>query len=364
MSGIREQQVEHAQPREPYTAVSHRGSGRRVEAPRYVNRWGIRGSPQPFVCKQIAGYHFFVQGQRANLERLCDRFLNEPSDGELIYRPAGNVVLFMFNHAAALSCLDLAYQHMGWSPETEMAVMVPTVAVRRAGGVEVADHLAWFTPYIFVDNPAALIWGRETHGFPKELGWFSFPPTPAVAHRFTLDAFALRRFSPHSRMSRLRLLEVERLPESDSNGPPHGSLRAAADLLAEAWPTMAHTASAIRQALATEPPVVVPGVRLAQSLLADFGRWDLPMVFLRQVYDAANGEYAAYQAIMEAMMQITSFRGAHALKGDYQLRLFPCDSHPLHEDLGIEEVQPVRLAYHVDADATLSAGKTLWEVRR
>jgi hypothetical protein len=320
----------------------------------YVNRWGLRGSPQPFTCDGLISHQFVVQGRLSSLQGLCDRYLNRPSQGELCYRPVTQNVMVMFNYARSIRCVDRAYQHMGFSPETEVAFMVLTVAVREVDGRTVADHLAWFVPYIFVDNPAALTWGREIHGFPKELGWIELPVDPQAADRLTLDCFGLRRFHPTERMCRRRLLEIERIPEGAAGQPDRAISNSAR------WTSPTGALRAARDALLGPGRPTLPGMSFSRSLFSSVTSWDVPMVFLKQMYDAEDGDRASFQAIVEAGMRVSAFRGWGLIPGQFRLNLEPMESHPIEEDLGLEPRQPVQLAYWVEFDAVLSAGRTVW----
>jgi hypothetical protein len=95
--------------------------------------------------------------------------------------------------------------------------------------------------------------------------------------------------------------------------------------------------------------------------LAEAARWDVPLVFLKQFPAVEDGERACYQAVVEAPLRVTTFRGARFLPGSYQFRLFRCDSHPLDEDLGLNETQTPALCYWLDFDGTLEYGRTIWE---
>src|SRR5438552_5944102 len=99
--------------------------------PRYVSRWDIGGSPQPFAATGILGYHFFLHAKLANLEQLCDRYLNEPSQGRLHYVPVLPYVILEFIHTRQLSCLAPTYRRIGWSSEMNAAFLVLTASLKR-----------------------------------------------------------------------------------------------------------------------------------------------------------------------------------------------------------------------------------------
>jgi hypothetical protein len=302
----------------------------------------------------MLSYHFVLEGKLANLERLCDRYLNEPSQGMLHYVPVFPFVFLAFTQAKRLSGIAPSYHHLGWSPEVEVAVFVLTASLKRQVSPPEVDHLAWFVPYIFVDNPLAVTWGREVHGFPKELGWIEMPVDRQVPDRLTLDAFALRTFSPYSRLTRLRLLAVNR---EGANGEfPGGPL-----LGAPTWTSPLGALRPLAERLFGDKSPPLLGKSFFQTTLAETTRWDVPQVFLKQFSAVEDGERACYQAIVESSLRVTNFRGARLLPGAYQFRLFPCDSHPIDGDLGLSETQPSVLSYWLDFDGILEFGRTVWE---
>jgi hypothetical protein len=323
------------------------------QRPPYVNRWEITGSPQPFGCVHMLSYHFALRGNQNNLQDLLDRYLNNPAQGKLRFIAASPYVLVTFNRARRIYCQTGPYRRLGWSSETEVTIFVPIAQVQRKGGVEYVDRLAFFIPYIFVDNGAALTWGREVYGFPKEFGWAELPMDPHLADRFSVDVQGLRIFSERSQMRRLRLFEIER---NDSTPGSLDSERSNGVI----WNNIGDFLNGLRQSFAGKRPFLLPSVTFAKSALTDVLRWDVPLIFLRQYYATDDGSRACYQAIVEAPMHVSTLHEARLL-GDYRFVLYTCDSHPLETDLGISTRQAVDLAFVADFDGTFERGRTLWE---
>jgi hypothetical protein len=321
--------------------------------PRYVNRWGVLGAPQPFGCERLEGHFFVLKARFDRLQFLCDRYLNLPGQNVYQYSPVSDLILLYFNRAEKVFCESPIMQQLGWGTETNVAFVVPTVARRvdpRASG---DDHFALFFPYMWVDNPVALTLGREIYGFPKELGWMALPNHSAPSgngaasaeRAFRLDAFALTRFDEQSRMARRLLLEV--VSPGGVGAVGRGD---------ESW------LATVRRLLFSEavvPPI--PGLDLLQTTIVQAFRRELTLVCLMQFYDPADGERACYQAIVEAPANVTNVREAPStLPGPWRLRLQSLASHPIEAELGLSNNSEVEGAFKAKLDVTIQRGKTIW----
>ena len=319
---------------------------------RYVGRWPTPGSPQPFECKGLSGYGFIVPGTLANIEALCDRFLCQPTNGQQTYRPLTHHVLVTITHARSLSPQRAPYCRFGWMPETEAIFWLLVTAVKPRGAVAVAQRVVSFIPYAFVDNPLAMTAGREVFGFPKEIGWLEMPTDPQHAAHFSVDTIAVKRFAAGNKarppeMQRHRLFEINRVRGAGATARP------------TTWRSLVQAADDIKQVVFADGSPVVPGVRFAEELLHDLGTHELSLVFLRQLFDVADGTRACYQAIAEAPVQIDFHRGM-LLPGTYELTLHDFDSHPIRKDLGLKRRQRAVLSFWVEWDFTMDCGHDVW----
>src|SRR5215211_2545893 len=181
--------------------------------PRYVDRWNFSSSPQPFICRDLSAYSFSFEGDLSHLQDLCNRYLNDPSKGQLDYRPLSPHVVLTFTRTTSLAAENPRYTELGKYPETEAAFWVLTAALERNDRLEFVDRLAWFTPYIFVDNPLAMSDGREIYGFPKEFGWFKLPNDAGDSGPFGLEVLATKTFGTEAIGAQQPLLEVNRIKE-------------------------------------------------------------------------------------------------------------------------------------------------------
>jgi hypothetical protein len=190
-------------------------------------------------------------------------------------------------------------------------------------------RLVFFLPYIFVDSSASVAAGREIYGFPKALGRFAIHRDERGLASLTLDADALRTFSPESTLSSLRLVTVERL-----EGEAPGAARLVEGLLSS----------------------LGDGLALAPRLHAR-----VPMIFLKQIRDAERPERAAHQSLVLAEARITEVRRSGFASARYRARWGEAASHPIARDLGLGAgEQEAAAAFSVDFDFVLEAGRELW----
>lgn len=315
---------------------------------RYVNRWRFPGSPQPFKLDHTLMQFFVLEADIGRLRDLCHRHLTAPTGGRLTYEPVAPFVMLTFSIAGRQSSVDEDHGTLGWSMELGCSALVLTAALKNG----MLDHLAWFVPYIWVDNPLALTLGREVYGFPKELGWPDIPSDPRQADRFGLDVFASRRKHASNRMTRFRLLEVERVDEGTAQAAPPDPAP---------WDLPGSIVPGIRSLLGGG----TPASRVPNPLELPVHIWDLlnrnvPLVFLKQFPAADDGAFACYQAVVETRIAVDTLRHAAPFPGRFTFRHSPCESHPLHDDLGLGIEQPVLFGFWVDFDGRLDRGSVLW----
>src|SRR5262249_29404306 len=104
------------------------------------------------------------------------------------------------------SCSQAPASNIGWMHEIDVAFWVPVVAF-NGGAIE---SIAWFLPYVFVNNGWAMATGREIYGFPKELGSFVLPKDKDAAALFPLDTLAIKTLGHDSQAEVQGLLDVRR----------------------------------------------------------------------------------------------------------------------------------------------------------
>jgi hypothetical protein len=136
------------------------------DLPPYVERASKQTFSPPYEASGARIYGFILGTDYRPLQEICDRALNRPSGGAVDYRPAVPLVFLTFADIRALSSIDPPDSHVGFVPERDVAFWLLTLSVKKSAGIEVAESLAFYQPYLFVDSPQALLTGREV-GLPK-----------------------------------------------------------------------------------------------------------------------------------------------------------------------------------------------------
>ena len=156
-------------------AVSQRTHKRRsAGSALYVQNDDDWAFPHPVQLRGATGRVFPFLGDAGALQALCNRF----AIGGATIRPWRVPLVLVFGSASDdIVSLDPRYQGFGRLSEREVGVFVPvTVETAGPGG---SSFLALLCPYLFVDNGATLVAGREIFGLPKELA--TFPAWPVDA---------------------------------------------------------------------------------------------------------------------------------------------------------------------------------------
>jgi len=320
----------------------------RREAPGYIERGGELVLRGPFAQNGTRLYAFLLPADTGKLAALCDRYLNI---GQTRYRPLGPFVALVGADIAQIRSLHPLDEKKGFMPEKDVAFWVPVVAGTDVLGVFVPSHVAWFLPYIFVDNPAAMATGREIYGFPKLAGRIEFAEPEGRGTVLAVDALAIERYSPASLAKEQRILEVRRKADDD-----RGALAKLWDVLENATDGLASGFASAAKALVADAEVEAVGNALREVSSTRPVR----MAFLKQIRDVGDPSRACYQAIVEATARVTNFRGGGTLDGPFEVRISRLASHPIARELGLasDRVEAV-FASWMDFDFDVDEGEAM-----
>jgi hypothetical protein len=335
--------------------------------PTYVEHGGEPVGRHPADALDIRLYGFVVKGDKDLLDEWCDRCFNEPSGGAEHWRAAGHHLLLNFVDIPRMGSTDPLDHRLGVTPEHEVALWLPVVDARRA-------RLAWAIPYMWVDSGIAMAGGRETYGFPKQLGHPDIPRRDTTPARLSLDADTLATYSRDSVVKRHRVVTVERAgrakPLVAAWNDPAEAVRALARLLlsgdiarpAEPTPEeLEERAGRVLRAPLEALDEALEGTAVALLLARHLLNRNVPMLLLKQFRDAAFPGAACYQAIVEVGNQVTEFRRGGLLPDDYHVDFERLDGEPVERELGLALDQTPAVAVWLEFDFLVHLGAVLWE---
>jgi hypothetical protein len=300
--------------------------------PRYIEHGGTQVFRQPLALNGVTLHGFVLDAEADALQALCTKMLNGPAGGRARYLPLLPKVLLVFAAMDAASSTDPVHRNWGYVPEIDVSFFVPVAVLEPDGdGWEVVD-LAWYLPYVFVDNSLAVATGREIYGFQKELGTFTIPSTETGHGAYTASTLVLDPFKPQTRATERQVLQVRR---NDSGAV---GLEKEWDDVTDAIGELFGGISAVGEMVDQLDGTGVDLLDLTLNLFSYVKSTSVPMVFLKQFRDATDPTRACYQRVVTARADVdpTSVRHAGPLWGDYTLTLADFASHPIASDLGLK----------------------------
>ncbi|HMG53633.1 MAG TPA: hypothetical protein VK601_09125, partial [Kofleriaceae bacterium] len=321
---------------------------------RYIELDGNDTPLQPYTARNVTMYSFTLAADLARLQAVCDRQLN--LGGPVVYRPLGPFAFFVASIMSPIS----PRSPQAWTDEKDFGFWIPVVAGRRgAGGEFHAERPAFFIPYLWVDHALAAQAGREVFGYPKGVGRLANPTSPDDPAEFSIDAFVVPRLGapgvPEARWQWRRLVTAAR-----RGGGRWGNL-------ARELGSIAELGRAVVSAVARElggDALPDPSLALLRSLARDARALEVPMVFLKQFRDAADGTAACYQAIIEAPNRMTADPvEVGLLHGDWELAIEQFASVRVIDQLGLrvrDGVVPAALHFWVKFGFTAEPGREIW----
>ncbi len=290
----------------------------------------------PYQQREARIAAFLLPARLEALRALCDTYLNTPTDGAVAYKPLALYILLLYAEMQIQS-LDARDQAIGWMPETEVGFWIPTTTRTNQAG--------WFLPYLFVDNPYAILAGREVYGFPKTWGHFE---KAASIHNpeFAVDVWGFSEFDAQAEGKSQQLLEVRK---SDRSAP---------DAAPETWTSWDAARSALIRLLFKDwqPQADDNNTRGFPE--------KIPLVFLKQFRDATDSRKVCYQAIIEAAAQPGTFYDGGFIDAAYTLTCHSLASHPIADTLGLNVdssgAAQALAAFWLRLDFTLGPGVEVW----
>jgi uncharacterized protein with NAD-binding domain and iron-sulfur cluster len=313
----------------------------------YIGRPGDEEMPLPYAFAGLTIRSFPLVADVAKLQAMCDRYLNIAPPEMLEFRPLGGLV---FMQVATYASLASTSDREGFFSENEISFNVLLARGRRVNGRWQAVDLAFYFPYIYVDNSWAIATGREVFGYPKAWSTLQIPTDPRHPAPVRLETMVLPALGAGTKLELKPLIEISEHKEGLIAGLVH---------------TVEDLGIELKHYLLGHEGLLA---ELDRSLLREVAhtvtQGRIPVVSLKQYRDAAAPDRACYQAIVSAVMRITKYHGGGLLPGRYGVRVHDYASAPIVRDLGLAlsadgTVEP-RGAYWVAFDCTYGEGENLY----
>lgn len=299
--------------------------------PQYIEDAGFlpvfRG---PYMLQDSQISASFLKADKAHLTALCDKYLNsityQGGEGDFIYKPISSYVMLTYADMIGYS-LNPEQRQIGKLRETDLSFWILTVAFKKYGDEYVADHFAWFLPFLYVDNPYAIFSGREVYGFRKTPAVFT-PPANFHDPEYSAEVYGFKNFAPEEMCQRYTLMEMKKA--STSRDAPFG-----VDWL-EDHSTMNNILRIIQGLLEVKDgKIFIEGINAAVEFADLFSLKQMQMVFIKQYRDISTTTNACYQAVVEAPVRPTQFQSGGLILGNYNLTINDLASHPLISSMGL-----------------------------
>jgi hypothetical protein len=316
-----------------------------TQRPPYVEFGGLAVAPGPLQCDDTTLYVFGLQADHAKLEALCERVFKDPTGGAVDYRPLGDSVILTFGVVGAIRPTLEPWHSMGAVREPQVGFWIPVARVKEDGDRLVGQDFGMFCAAMMLDNPISLLSGREDYGYPKTMGWSTMPATPAdLTTPFGLEVFGMN-FGVGEQPERRPLMELTPVGDEISEVD-----LAIGDILsAGKW---------IKELLFEQPHVDL-GLHFGYEFAKALHDHTVNQVFLKQIRGTEDGRLADVQQVVVAPA-VTKNISMAQLRHDYDLKIQHLDSHPLYDELGIQD-QRVTLAGRMHFDFLIEAGQVRWE---
>lgn len=302
---------------------------------------------QPIALSDAMMYAWPLEADLAHLQALCDQVFNVPSGGAVMYRPLLPVAMLVCAQIGRGQSTDPIDHAKGWMAERDLGFWVPLVRGKLVDGAFHAEALVWYQPYLFIDNEAALVVGRETYGFRKYAANIQFPASPSDRAAYVVETLIIPTFGPNQQGVVRELWRAEAEGARGELASVFGSLRELVE----------HVVPHLRARFEGRGELTWA---LIEALIRDMIEGLVPMVFLRQFRDLAHADQAAFQDIVEAPCQLDHFHGA-GIARPHQLTIQYADSHPIVRQLGLAGSQiDLGLGLWLHIDFTMANGAPRW----
>jgi hypothetical protein len=301
----------------------------------------------PYRGRDVRLYEFLLPAAPASLARFCDTAFNGPSGGAVHYEPLLPFVLLSFVDIGQLSAIDAPQADIGWFHERDAVLWF----LARATAHPLRGQAISGVPvYAFVDQPQALITGREVEGWPKEWSTVTMGRANADPGAVAVSTVAVPAFGPLVQGLPMEIMRVSRVP-GEGAAADEEVLTSGADILRRVWSDLGAAATLLR-----------PGVAI--DVVEEIHSGAVPLTFLKQFRDAADGSRACHQSVVEVPMRGMNVTRGGLLPGRYAVWLAEVASHPIAADLGLDRAALASVrGFWLDFDFVVERGVEVWSAQ-
>lgn len=303
--------------------------------PKYVELDGDWSRRHPGRLEKVTMHLFPLKAQsRDSLEALCRDMVNNQS-------PSVHVKPYLSGVLVAIVENQWAYSDQGGDKDRghlnykEAGIFVPVKLSLPSGFFGVAA----IVPYLFADQFSAIVTGRESYGFPKQIADFH---SNSAARHFWVRADVFPEFKRAQPVQRAIVLEV--LPKGEIKERP---------ILTES------TEEAMRKI----GRQIVKDLGGSSEEVEDVRRFrEVALVLLKQIRDATDASLACHQSLVKADCEITKLRKSPTwLCGSFSIKMPHFRSLCMAETLGLAIESTAPHGLRLELDFTLHSGETLWK---
>ena len=327
----------------------------------FLTRPGDLFAPAPYRVETAVFDGFVLDSGYDQLNALLAQQLGSVTDGECRFVALVPCVILTYISIARSFSLTEDKSQTGYYLENDLMCWVVVAQFRRRAVLP--ERVGLYAPFVWVDQPAALVEGREGFGYPKGFGTISIPAAGA-ATEFRCDAYTF----PGDPSAQLEVRTVNRIAPADGVRPaPDRELDAEtprspqSDDIVERWTTADQARDAILARLVDNPSTHhfapdLPPIDLTRA----FARSPWLTFLMRQFRSAASPADAVCQEIVAAPFAGVTFHGGGIRHGDWTADFPVLPALDLPALLGVGRASRVLLAYQVALDTTLAPGSIVW----
>jgi hypothetical protein len=266
-----------------------------------------------------------------------------PSGGAVQYEPLLPFVLLSFVDIAQLSAVNPPQSDIGWFHERDAVFWFLARATKNPLH---GEAIVGVPLYAFVDQPQALMTGREVEGWPKEFATVTMGLADGDPGTLAVSTVAMTAFGATVQGVPTEILTVTRT--DDQGGVAPDVMTTFRDLLKRLWDDLGAAATLLR-----------PGVII--DVIEEIHAGAVPLAFLKQFRDVADGSRACYQSIVEVPMRGMNVTKGGLLPGRYAVTIADVASHPIVADLGLDRDGLARArGFWLDFDFVVEPGTEVW----